>query len=498
LTLTTRLSVFFLAMLGVVLVGFSIALYVLADRYLHRQAEDRLDACTSTLLASADAGSDGVEWEPKDHPLNLSLLAPSDQVIWLVADDHGKVLDRSKHPATIELLSKAPEGAPDDQQSKRQAEWRSGDWLIRRQWVRSEAKGTDKQAVSPADPHEHPVRFAALSITVGESFGPVYATLRRLATTLAALTVAIWLVAFFVGRFVCRRALLPVNRMAIAASDIDANDFSERLPPIATKDELGSLSRAFNGLLDRLQESFERQRRFTGEASHQLRTPLTAILGQVEVALRRERPSEEYRRVLTTVHQEAGHLHKIVESLLFLARANREAALPDCELIPLASWMPERLETWSENPRAKDIHFRCEDDGCVVQAQPVLLEELLNILIDNACKYSAPGTPVEIRLGREGDTALICVEDRGCGIAADDLPRLFTPFFRSEEVRQLGIEGAGLGLSIAQRLSDLFGGVLSVTSQPGRGSCFTLRLSLAVNATSVPRGVESPPVNAAC
>src|SRR5438045_9495412 len=102
---------------------------------------------------------------------------------------------------------------------------------------------------------------------------------------------------------------------------MSAANLDDRLPDVQSRDELDELSRSFNGLLDRLQESFERQRRFTGDASHQLRTPLTAILGQLEVALRRERPAEEYQRVLAQVHERAGHLRRIVESLLFLARA---------------------------------------------------------------------------------------------------------------------------------------------------------------------------------
>src|SRR5262249_51255839 len=143
------------------------------------------------------------------------------------------------------------------------------------------------------------------------------------------LSLTVWLVALFVGRALCRRALVPVRRMAASAADMDAADLGRRLPAAGTRDELDELSKAFNNLLDRLQESVERQQRFTGDASHQLRTPLTAILGQLEVALRRQRPVEEYEQVLTTVRQKAEHLRRIVESLLFLARADAEARLPD-------------------------------------------------------------------------------------------------------------------------------------------------------------------------
>src|SRR5262249_7637251 len=153
--------------------------------------------------------------------------------------------------------------------------------------------------------------------------------LRRLGWTLAGLSLAVWLVAAGLGRRLCRRALAPVAQMAGAARSIPATEPGQRLPVAATADELGDLGRAFNRLLDRLQEAFERQRRFTGEASHQLRTPLAVLLGQAEVALRRDRPPEEYRRVLTVIAEQAGRLHRLVEMLLFLARADAEAAVPE-------------------------------------------------------------------------------------------------------------------------------------------------------------------------
>ena len=122
---------------------------------------------------------------------------------------------------------------------------------------------------------------------------------------------------------------------------------------------------------------------------------------------------------------------------------------------------------------------------------PTLLGELLNILIDNACKYSPPGTPITIRLLAVGKTARVDVEDQGCGIAAADLPYLFTPFFRSLETRRLGIEGVGLGLSIARRLAQAFGGELTVTSQVGQGSCLCLRLPLT-NSSAAKEEAASP------
>ena len=139
-----------------------------------------------------------------------------------------------------------------------------------------------------------------------------------MALILAGVSTGFWLLAAAVGRRLCNRALFPMTRMAKAACVMTAADRDHRLPSPRTGDELDALAGSFNGLLDRLHQEYERQKRFTGDASHQLRTPLTALLGQIEVARRRHRTTDEYERVLDEVHCEAIRLRQIVESLLFM------------------------------------------------------------------------------------------------------------------------------------------------------------------------------------
>jgi signal transduction histidine kinase len=271
--------------------------------------------------------------------------------------------------------------------------------------------------------------------------------------------------------------------MAAAARAMDGADFHERLPPVATGDELEELAGAFNSLLNRLQMSLERERRFTGDASHQLRTPLAAILGQIEVALRRERPREEYERVLTTVHEKAEHLRRIVESLLYLARAQSDAQPPERERVDLAQWVPQHLQTWSEHARFEDIAYEFFGSGSYNVCVPlVLLGELLNVLLDNACKYSSPGCPIRLAVCQEAKAVCLQVEDGGPGISEADLPHLFTPFFRSADVRRHKIDGVGLGLSIAKRLAESCDGVIAVASRVGVGTRVSLRLPPAAMA----------------
>jgi heavy metal sensor kinase len=482
LTLTTRLSLFTLTMLGVVLVGFSTTLYFLASAHLYRQADERLDAAMNTLVAAVEIGPDGVEWEPAERHLNLSQGAFADQVVWTVSDDKGKQVDRSG-PAADDLLPAASASQGGDQRTTGDVRWQEERWQWSRQWVRpTPGMQARPEPVQPGQANE-PTKYPALTITAGMSIEPVAAVLRRLAGTLAGLSLATWLVALVLGRTISRRALRPVNHMALAARDMDADDLGQRLPSSPTGDEVEELAVSFNGLLDRLQESFERQQRFTGDASHQLRNPLAAVLGQLEVALRRQRSPEEYERVLTTVHGQALHLRRIVEALLFLARADAESRLSRTECIDLAAWLGEHLQHWSSQPRAADLHLEisCEQPLRVLAQEPLLCQ-LVDILIENAVKYSEPGSPITVRLGNAESTACLAVEDRGSGIAAEDLPHVFEPFYRAPEARRQGIEGLGLGLAIAKRIAVALDGRISVTSQSGHGSCFTVQLPLAAPA----------------
>src|SRR6202022_2058541 len=140
--------------------------------------------------------------------------------------------------------------------------------------------------------------------------------------------------------------------------------------------------------------------------------------------------AEQYQRVLATIHKKAGHLRQIVESLLFLARADTEARLPERERVNPNDWLPGHLQMLSEHARAKDLLLECNGAGSdYVEVQPALFGELVNILIDNACKFSQPETPIMVRLYHEQQVVCIQVEDQGRGISETDFPHLFTPFF---------------------------------------------------------------------
>lgn len=476
MTLANRLSWFFLVALAVVLVGFSASLYLLARTYLYRQADDRLETALNTLAAIAEVKPDGVEWEPEQRRLSLGQDDAAEHVRWTAQNGEGRILDRSRNLGAEDLFE-YPVAVPVGEEPPVPLAYRMGQpWRLRRQMLqpgRSPAALVSREGAAREEEHRHD----ALILTVGMSLQPLQATLRNLAVALTTLSLTLWLVAALLGRWLCRRALVPVTRMATAARAMSAADLGQCLPGPGTGDELEDLAWAFNDLLSRVQDAFERQRRFTGDASHQLRTPLTAVLGQVEVALLKDRTAEDYRQALRLVHRQASQLRQIVEALLFLARAEAEAGLPDLEAVDLADWVPGYLQVWSGHPRYGDLRVECTCTGPLcARVHAPLLGQLLTNLLDNACKYSEPGTSISLRLAREPGVITLAVEDAGCGINLEDLRHVFEPFYRSAHARCLGRVGVGLGLAVAQRLAQVFSGMLSAESEPGRGSRFLLRL----------------------
>jgi two-component system, OmpR family, sensor kinase len=473
--LSTRLTMFFLAAHALVLVSFSASLYLIAAKYLERQADERLESAINTLVAAAEIGPAGVEWEPEERRLTFPRRAVEASFFWEIADQDGRRLDGSspaslatllRETAKLRMLSRKPRSFV----SSSGTTWRIADRLLRPE------PGAAKPlaSVSEGNGELHP----ALWIRAGLSLDDVSATLRILAVSLVAISGAVFLLALGLSNVLCQRAMRPVTAMAIAAHAIQGADLGERLPTPQTGDELQELGQSFNSLLDRLNESFLRQKKFTGDASHQLRTPLTAMQGQIDLALKHDRSPDEYRRVLGLLQRKTRRLRQIIESLLFLARADAEVSQPSVEPIDLAAWLPEHVASCHDARVAADVRLSVPESPIWVRAQPVLLGELLNNLIENATKYSEPGTPILVELASAGTFGRISVEDHGIGMTDEEAERAFEPFFRGQTAREAGSPGLGLGLAVAVRLAQVFGGTIEVASKRDHGSRFVVSLPL--------------------
>lgn len=492
MTLTGRFSALVLATVGLVLAGFSTALYVSAWVYLDRQVGDRLAGALAVLAAAAEVHPEGVEWEPQERVLTLGRESGPDRLRWMVFEGRGRRVDQSYNLDEAELTTDWTPRPGVANLPARLVDRSGRTWRVAQRRIGAEAVAV---AVPPSnfrspsrrdgsvDPGSTETRYPFLVLTVCAPLGPTETTLAALGGSLIALSLGTWLLAVLACRRLSRRALTPLRRMVASARGLDAADPGWCLQEAGTGDELDDLGRAFNDLLSRLHVAYERQRRFGGDASHQLRTPLTVLIGQIEVALRQERSGDEYRRVLRSALSRAVQLGQIVEALLFLGRADADASLPRGEPLDLNRWVAGHLSGRSATGRGAEVVFHADgSDPLPIRAHPTLLAQMLDNLLDNASKYGRPGAAVVVETLREGGAAVLAVEDAGPGIPPEDLNRVFEPFYRSTQARRLGAPGVGLGLAVVQRIAVVFGGAVSVRSEPDRGSRFEVRFPTAANA----------------
>ena len=278
------------------------------------------------------------------------------------------------------------------------------------------------------------------------------------------------------GILVARVALRPVDAMSRTARRITAEDLAQRVPVRETGDELDRLADTLNAMLARLEGAFAETRRFAADAAHELRSPLTALKGGLEVALRAERTAAEYRQVLASSLEDVERLIRLAEDLLLLSSV---AAGPDgsgvrVELEPLV------LDVFEAAARlAKDAGVSVRltaTTPVVVRGDGLALRRALMNLADNAVKYTPAGGRVELALRRRDAWATFVVEDSGAGIAPEDAERIFEPFVRLPAARARDAGGAGLGLAIVRAVALAHGGAAAVEPAPGGGSRFVLRL----------------------
>ncbi len=369
MSLVTRFSVAFLAALALALGGFSGCLYYVAGLRLRLALDQELEATLDRFPRRPEVESGRVTWAIYDEAGRRIESVPE--------AGRPMVLDgRDLAPLAVDLATtiKGPDGL----------RWRvlarpiGGGGGRRRGGGPPDGRGGDHRPRPPAQDERdgggpgrdhHPHVLAAWA-----SLEPVESEIRSLAAILPLISVGLWALAAAIGRHFGRRALAPLIVMAESARTMPFED--GRLPSPGTRDELEDFAGSFNGLLDRLHVALERQRQFTGEASHQLRTPLAAVIAAIEVARRRRRTVEEHERVLDRLHDDAVRLWRVVEALLFLARAEADAGLPDLESLDLAAWAADHIRPWSGHERAADLHFEGQDDeplwpGAPAAARPV-------------------------------------------------------------------------------------------------------------------------------
>jgi two-component system, OmpR family, heavy metal sensor histidine kinase CusS len=277
-----------------------------------------------------------------------------------------------------------------------------------------------------------------------------------------------------VGVFVTRRGLSPLNEITQATERITASVLHERIVGNGWPVELASLARSFDRMLDRLEDSFKRLSQFSADLAHELRTPINNLRGEAGVALSRPRTPEEYRRTLESSLEEYARLTRLIDNLLFLARADGStmAITPaHCDARQSIEVVREFYEVLAED---QGVELHSESQG-IVNADPVLFRQAVSNLLSNALKYTPRGGRVLIRSKQRQDGGLeVMVSDTGCGIGPEHLPHIFDRLYRANPARPQNPNGSGLGLAILKSIMTLHGGSVEVQSNLGKGTIFTL------------------------
>ena len=284
--------------------------------------------------------------------------------------------------------------------------------------------------------------------------------------------------AVLAGYVLARRALRPVSTMTEAADRIRATDLSARLPTrFGVRDELTELSETFNRMIERLEASFRRERRFTDNAAHELLTPLTTISNTIQIALRRVRDPEAYRETLRKVQTDVDEMSETVQGLLTLARMDRSEDLPRTPL-NLSALVTDHVDRFQDRAARQRIGLRDEIESDVwIQSDAGRVGDLLNNLLENALKYTPSGGEVVVRLAAAREEAHLTVGDTGVGFDPQESTRLFDRFYRSNLAAVQAQSGSGLGLSIVKAIAEAYGGRVSAESAgPDRGSRFDVWL----------------------
>ncbi|MEK6289124.1 MAG: heavy metal sensor histidine kinase [Acidobacteriota bacterium] len=318
-------------------------------------------------------------------------------------------------------------------------------------------------------------------VVEGQSLRDVQRAQKQLILLLAIANPLALLLASLGGLWLASRALSPVDRLTRAAERIGRGNLSERVEEHRSQDEIGRLAATFNQMISRLEQTFERERRFTADASHELKTPLAVLRGDMEVALRRQRTPEEYQRVLESSLEEIARLTKLTEDLLTLARSDADQSVLEREHVELDQLAAEAREYIAPLAQSAGVSLSYEApaSAIVVEGDQKRLQQLLVNLLDNAIKYTPPGGSARLTLSREGSSAVIEVSDNGRGIPASALPHIFERFYRQTDPRDSRVTGFGLGLAISKWIADAHAGSIAVNSNEGQGSTFTVRLPLA-------------------
>ncbi len=281
----------------------------------------------------------------------------------------------------------------------------------------------------------------------------------------------------FIGHKIATGGIKPVREMARAVQRIRSNTLDERIRLNNPPSEIVALSEAFNQTLDRLQEAFARLSQFSSDIAHELRTPVNNLRGELEVALTRARSGEAYREVIGSALEESQRVCRLIESLLFLARADQPETAVQREQLNVSDEVAKLMAFYGPAAVDQQISLRSQVPANLrANLDRNLLQRAVGNLMENAFRYTPRGGSVTVRAEPTGDRLAVTVSDTGMGIAQEHISRVFDRFYRVDAARSAEAGGAGLGLAIVKSIAKLHGGDVEIRATEGQGTSVTLYL----------------------
>lgn len=458
-----RLQLWYGALLVAVLCGFGLTAFRMESAHRFRQVDDGLQERISMLVIAVrtatrqDAGGeakDNLTQAGRDRtagPPQLSDLKLTTQQAALFSESTGyyyAIWMRGKEPRFRSVNAPAIVPLPEDRAA----------------------------AVRMRGPFRESFLFAAPvdCVLVGRSIAAEQADLGKLAAILAAVGGGVLLAGLVGGWWLATCMIRPVEDISTAAAKIAAGDLSQRIDTSESDSELGQLATVLNSTFARLEAAFAQQGRFTADAAHELRTPVSVMLTQTQSALARERPAADYRETIEACQRATQRMRSLIESLLELARldAGQEPLRrDDCDLSRIAADCVELTRPLATTRR---IQIHCDLTAAACHGDAGRLTQVVTNLLSNAIDYNHDGGEVRVTTKRTNGTAILTITNSGPGIPAEDLPHIFERFHRADKARTAG--HSGLGLAIAQAIMQAHGGTIEVESKPGNGATFIVKL----------------------
>ncbi len=480
-SLRFKLTLWYVLILGILLISFSSFLYFTLSQSLHRDVDNKLRSLAELIASESSSPLSKFGFGNIDEALETSMnLKPIGKFIQ-VLDESGNIGRKSDNlknvqlPISLNALKNASKG------------------LINFETNRSIGNTPLRIITFPVIENNHVTKI----VQIASSLEEVEDALNKLFLILIITVPLALMVASLGGQFLAHKALKPVDNITQTARIITSQNLNQRINPPKVKDEIARLIETFNEMISRLDQSFRQMKQFSSDASHELKTPLTILKGEVEVTLRKERSPQEYQQTLKSNLEEINRMSQIVGDLLVLSKADTGEIRLNKEDINLTEILNEVVAQMDMLAKSKKLSLSASNHCPEIRilGDALRLRELFINLIENGIKYTEEGGSVHITLqkeypplgrdqsdwieGEKRECVKIIVSDTGIGIAKEDQERIFDRFFRVDKARSREQGGSGLGLSICKWIVEAHQGEIKVASELGKGSSFIVKLPLS-------------------